>query len=829
MRLVRIYVRFYKSFNYDYERKFAASSAADPWESIDDSWYPYVRMEIDPIVTTVVGANEAGKSHLLDAIERLITGKKIERSDFCRYSNFFSVEQGARRSPDFGGQFEVESAADAALLKEHLDLELQPGGRFHLFRPNGRQPLLYLEGQATPLTVNVKQAVLDLTLPGVLKLDSALPLPASIPLHELSSKIERPYGSRRSRSSLFKSFFSTDWDDAAALSRAAPRLFDIASSSPREEAPDRSGRQYALARSLLFDVAKIDPTVFEDLSDGIAEEREGYVNGVIEKINGALAQHLNFPRWWAQDRAFRLRVSPREHELVFTIRDRTLTDYSFGERSNGLKYFLSYYVQLLAHRQPRPGQTEILLMDEPDAFLSSQGQQDLLRILEEFARPEDQTRTAQVVYVTHSPFLINRNAGHRIRVLDKGASDEGTRVVKDVARNHYEPLRSSLGALVAETAFIGGSNLFVEGLADQVLLAGTSSRLLANGRSRLDLLDLNAVTIVPAGSASAIPYLVYLARGRDVVRPPCVALLDSDKAGDDAVKALRRGGARGKQLLPQDFVVQIGTWAKQAEPTVAANVVVRELEDLVHPAVAAAAARKYAHKILEAPNEIIESFQYSQISDALPAHDGSVFDALSSAFAGHFTGHIETVGFAREVIATLHEADVALREQAAQTEENFRSVLGTLASLLRRAKQEEDERRLSNRLKRTVASFLEDYPKATSRERARLILEEVLAAADNTSEGDQIRIQVGALRREFELDENLTDPVPRFDVFRQRLRGLQYQERFANQDKPNEHESLAAAISSATPSGGGKPSADRVDPNATAPLRVPSAKRQGDS
>ena len=197
-------------------------------------------------------------------------------------------------------------------------------------------------------------------------------------------------------------------------------------------------------------------------------------------------------------------------------------------------------------------------MDEPDAFLSSQGQQDLLRILEAFALPDDRSRRDQVVYVTHSPFLINRNAGDRIRVLDKGVTDEGTRVVKDIARNHYEPLRSSLGAFVGETSFIGGSNLFVEGLADQILLAGVSSHLLAIGAPKMDTLDLNTTTIVPAGSASSVSYLVYLARGRDVIRPACVVLLDSDKEGDAAAKALARGGPRRKGLVPSEFVLQVG-------------------------------------------------------------------------------------------------------------------------------------------------------------------------------------------------------------------------------------------------------------------------------
>jgi 3-mercaptopyruvate sulfurtransferase SseA len=459
---------------------------------------------------------------------------------------------------------------------------------------------------------------------------------------------------------VFDGFLGKSWSDAADFTKAAPNLYGLLSDGSSGGDVDGLEQQYELGRSLLFRVANIDPTTFKDLSDAIADEREGYVNGVIQKINGALARPLNFPRWWAQDREFRLMVSPREYELVFTIRDRTGTDYSFAERSNGLKFFLGYHVQLLAHQPPVTGQPEILLMDEPDAYLSSQGQQDLLRILEEFALPEDRSRRDQVLYVTHSPFLINRNAGERIRVLDKGVTDEGTRVVKDVARNHYEPLRSSLGAFVAETSFIGGSNLFVEGLADQVLLAGVSSHLLACGAPKIDLLDLNSVTIVPAGSALSVPYLVYLARGRDVVRPPCVALLDSDSAGDDAVKTLARGGPRRKEVLPSEFVIQVGTWAKTAQQlSIADDVTVTELEDLVSLPVAVAAARNYAVKVVEIPRANADKLVEADIAAQLKARPGQLFDALAFAFTERLGPdvHIEKVGFAKDAdwLARLYE------------------------------------------------------------------------------------------------------------------------------------------------------------------------------
>ena len=82
MRLTKLYVRFYKSFNYDYERKFAQHSTPCEWEFIDGKWFPYVQIALEPSITTIVGANESGKSHLLDAVEKLITGKEIERGDF---------------------------------------------------------------------------------------------------------------------------------------------------------------------------------------------------------------------------------------------------------------------------------------------------------------------------------------------------------------------------------------------------------------------------------------------------------------------------------------------------------------------------------------------------------------------------------------------------------------------------------------------------------------------------------------------------------------------------------------------------------------------------
>ena len=779
MRLTKVYVRFFKSFNYDYERKYHRTSTPDPWEDIDGAWYPFVRIDLEASITAIVGANESGKSHLLDTIEKLITGSKIDRSEFCRYSRFFSVQQDERRSPDFGGEFELVNETDVELAKKHLQIDALVGERFHLFRLNGDSPVIYRTGQKAPIKVEAKQSKLSLVLPAVFRLDAHVPLPASIPLCELAQNAKRPPGTRRSRYSVFDVVFGRAWSNAGEFAKAAPELYGLYLSGGDRDIVEQ---QYELGRALLLKVAKIEPTTFEDLSEALANEREGYVNGVIQKINNALASHLNFPRWWAQDRDFRLMVSPREYELVFTIRDCTRTDYSFAERSSGLKYFLSYHVQLLAHRPPVTGQPEILLMDEPDAYLSSQGQQDLLRILEAFALPDDSSRQDQVVYVTHSPFLINRNAGDRIRVLDKGVTDEGTRVVKDVTQNHYEPLRSSLGPFVGETSFISGSNLFVEGLADQVLLAGVSSHLLAVGVPKMDTLDLNTTTIVPAGSASSVPYLVYLARGRDVVRPACVALLDSDEQGDNAVKVLARGGPRRKGLVPSEFVLQVGAWA-ETTPTlsIAPNVAVHELEDLLPIPVAVTAARNYAMKVANVSHEVACTLSEDHVRQRLQQESDSLFNALTEAFVDSLgpDAHIEKVGFAKEVIAVLAASrGAAPPPEIEELQDNFGPLLSNLARLLRLANQREEERRLNNGLDRTIAAFLDDYPTTTTREHARLLIEKLQASVEDSSDGDRVSLEAAKLLREFDLDENLNEPINRYNEFCERIKALRYDERF---------------------------------------------------
>ncbi|GIG39366.1 AAA family ATPase [Cellulomonas phragmiteti] len=815
MKFERIYVRFFRSFNFDYERKAHRGAREAPWERTELGWYPYVRMDVDPRITAVVGANESGKSHLLDAVQRLLTDQVVDRQDFCRYSDLYSVELGERRVSDFAGRFRPDSEADRALMS---GLGYDPDDDLYFVRAGTGAPFVFTQRQseARELTPAQEQSLRD-SFPVVFRLETEIALPVSMSVRRLADDESAALPRRARRRQILESLpkpDSTEKQASAWLVAIADLLRPVPTSS---DADARAENEFNLGRSLLVDVAKIDPSSFGDLHAALEAEREGEVNAIIQRMNEAIARHLNFPKWWAQDQDFQLLLSPREHEVAFTVRDRTGSEYSFAERSRGLRYFLSYYVQLRANRAPE-GRRQLLLLDEPDAYLSGVGQQDLLRILEEFAMPEDGSEGGQVLYVTHSPYLINRNAAHRIRVLDKGSDDEGTRVVTDASRNHYEPLRSALGPFVAETAFIGGANLFVEGLADQVLLAGVSSHLRGlYGTAPSQTLNLNEVTIVPAGSASAIPYLVYLARGRDQVRPPCVVLLDGDDSGHEASRKLRRAPVGRGRSIADEFIVVVDEWAVTAGIEGESGIAVQEPEDLITSAVAAEAANRYAKVVLGIDTVNGVRLTPEVIQAELPIRH-SMWEAVVAVFGEVHAGeHIEKVGFAREVVGVLHDGGPvgSLHEAIEVTRDRFRALLGHLADLLRDARATEDDAQQRDRVGRLVRGFLKDHPDGVTKDRAKLLFREIARALEDTEEGDARRTELADMRRRYQLDREPLAQVHDYPRFRDELASLRLQERLARQGRPVEDEPSTATMST-----------DMVAPSAHSPATRPEALPQ---
>ena len=742
----------------------------------------------------------------------------------------FSVVQRRSRIPDLGTEWVDLSPKESETIDKLVPLEKnkkrKPIERFYLFRNNGNELTIYLPNGTssqdgskqyleTKLDPSENKTVLDL-LPKTRRLERDVKLPSRIPIKQLVRRIQEKIqkqpedigfnryelastGSRKELLDLYEQLleFSREISEHTLTPPGKPssdclnnlKQTVLALDEVRTNSNTEQQNSIDLAYKLICKVAKVTPEALIDLAEAMQDDDSGNTEALIGHINRQLSSNLNFPQYWVQDSKFSLVISAKDHDLEFNIIDRTGTKYSFEERSQGLQYFLGYFIQHRSYEVP-DNKSEIILMDEPDTYLSSQAQQDLLKIFEDVVVPKDEKPSSQVVYVTHSPFLIDKNHSTRIRVLQKGNDYEGTQLVKGPSQNHYEPLRSALGSFVAETVYISHCNLMVEGQADQVLLAGAATylRSLPKVPKDTDTLNLNTITIVPSGGAKNIVYLTYLARGRDKEQPAVIALLDSDKEGNDTKKDLicKKYAPIRSVLLKDKYILQIGDLINQEGFDFSEGLNLIAIEDLIPLPIAVKACKKYALDIYNITelNVTKEMVQRKIKEDTSLSLLKALNLCCNSYLKEHFQAEIEfsmaKVAFAKTVIETVKE----FREEYGKYDvydrslDQFECYFKILFRLINEMKQEAElersETRASEKIKNHVQSFLNEHPSRATREDGHKFLKKLnsLLASDDRNEAQQLKDRIEKIYKDYELNRDQTESIKEYDKFKVDIEGL---------------------------------------------------------
>jgi len=209
---------------------------------------------------------------------------------------------------------------------------------------------------------------------------------------------------------------------------------------------------------------------------------------------------------------------------------------NFGERSGGFVWFFSF---VAAFSELRDTEGLVLLLDEPGLGLHAAGQADLLRYLDEQltgGHPGD----SQVVYTTHSPYMVDATRPHRVRTVED-VPGEGTRVRDGggaTSRDTVLPLTGALATALLEGLGAGPRTVLVGGVPDLVYLEVMSGYLRDGGRRGLD----PAWRVLPTGGLGGLPLLSALLGG-----PLEAAVLLEVGAGHPAVRALVDQGV----ILPE--------------------------------------------------------------------------------------------------------------------------------------------------------------------------------------------------------------------------------------------------------------------------------------
>jgi len=138
--------------------------------------------------------------------------------------------------------------------------------------------------------------------------------------------------------------------------------------------------------------------------------------------------------------------------------------------------------------------------------------------------------------------MINKNFPLRIRSVDKGSGIgtdiRGTYVDQKPYTSPkcraWEPLRSSLGISLGDSLFVGGNNLIVEGITDQIILSSVIQVI--NKIEKKTEFDLNKVSITFAGDSRN---LVALAIFCNQEIQSMKVLLDGDRGAETRKKLLK--------------------------------------------------------------------------------------------------------------------------------------------------------------------------------------------------------------------------------------------------------------------------------------------------
>ena len=144
----------------------------------------------------------------------------------------------------------------------------------------------------------------------------------------------------------------------------------------------------------------------------------------------------------------------------------------------------------------------IILLDEPGLALHALAQADFLRYIDRLAENH------QVLYTTHSPFMVNSDRLHQIRVVEdkpKVGTVVGDNLAGSDAKTIF-PLQAALGWTIAQNLFISKRNLLVEGPSELLYLQVVSSLMEREGECflRADM------TIVPTGGLDNLATFVAL-------------------------------------------------------------------------------------------------------------------------------------------------------------------------------------------------------------------------------------------------------------------------------------------------------------------------------
>ncbi len=262
----------------------------------------------------------------------------------------------------------------------------------------------------------------------------------------------------------------------------------------------------------------------------------------------------DFKNWWKQGNyKFRFQADGN-HFRIWVSDEQRSEEIELEGRSRGLQWFFSFFLVFLVESKDAHSNC-ILLLDEPGISLHPIAQMDLIRFFNSLSRDN------QIVYTTHSPFLVDANNLGNVYAMFIGENGESVvspdlRANTTISSKSIYPVHAAIGLTVSETLLLGSDPILVEGISDQIYLQLIKRYILSVGKYK----NKRELVFIPTGGVKGMSPVIKILLGRDNNLP--FVILDADNPGIKKKQQLENGLYKEEKdkILTMKDILGEGEW-----------------------------------------------------------------------------------------------------------------------------------------------------------------------------------------------------------------------------------------------------------------------------